>query len=150
MNLQNMVHFCLALPVYACFMLADGLYPGWIWLPGIPLLAGVTLASVYGLSLFVGTLNLFLRDLGNLVAILTQAGFFATPIMYTLDVVPKEYHWCFQINPFAPLFICWRSLLVDNTVNMDFLPYALGYAALFLLCGALVFRKLHRRFAEVV
>jgi lipopolysaccharide transport system permease protein len=150
MNLQNMVHFILALPVYACFMLADGLYPGWVWLPGIPLLLLVTLASAYGLCLFLGALNLFLRDIGNLVAVLTQMAFFAAPIMYTMSVVPEEYHWYFKLNPFAPMVICWRSLLMDNEINMFFLPVALGYAALFMLCGVLVFGKLQRRFAEVM
>jgi lipopolysaccharide transport system permease protein len=150
MNLQHMVHFFLALPVYLCFMLADGLYPGWIWLGGIPLLAALTLASIYGLCLLFGSINLFFKDIGNLVSILLQIAFFAAPIMYTLSIVPPEYHWCFKANPLAPLFICWRSLLMDNAFNTDFLPFAAGYALLFLLIGGLVFRLLQRRFAEVM
>jgi lipopolysaccharide transport system permease protein len=150
MILQNMIHFCIALPVYAAFMIADGLLPGWIWLWGVPLLLVLTLAFLYGLCLFLGSVNLFFRDLGNLTVIITQMAFFATPIMYTLAQVPERYHWCFTVNPVAPLFICWRSLLMDNALNVAFLPYAAGYAAFFCILGFFTFRALHRRFAEVM
>jgi len=150
MNLQHMVHFCLALPVYVAFMLAHGLHPGLIWLVGLPLLLVLTLASVYGLCLLFGSINLFFRDLGNLVTILMQMCFFATPIMYSLAFVPEEYHWCFKLNPVAPLIISWRSLLMDNALNAQFLPLACLYAVIFLALGGLAFRRLQRRFAEVM
>lgn len=150
MILQNMIHFCIALPVYALFMLADGLAPGWIWLWGIPLMLVLTMASLYGLCLFLGSVNLFFKDLGNLTVIVTQMAFFATPIMYTLGQVPEKYYWCFKMNPIAPLFICWRSLLMDNVMNYDFLPYVAGYTVLFCILGFSVFKRLHRRFAEVM
>lgn len=150
MNLQNMVHFCIALPVYALFMVADGLTPGWIWLWGVPLMLCLTLAFIYGACLLLGSINLFFRDLGNLTSILTQMAFFATPIMYTLGQVPEQYYWCFKANPVAPLLICWRSLLLDNSMNAEFLPYAVGYAAGICLLGGIVFSKLQRRFAEVM
>jgi lipopolysaccharide transport system permease protein len=150
MNLQHMVHFCLALPVYTVFLLAHGLQPGLVWLGGIPLLLVISLASIYGLCLLFGSINLFFRDLGNLVTILTQMCFFATPIIYVLSSVPQEYYWFFKANPVAPLFICWRSLLFDNLLNRDFLPFACLYAGVFLVLGGLAFRLLQRRFAEVM
>ncbi|MDR1396728.1 MAG: ABC transporter permease [Desulfarculales bacterium] len=150
MILQHMVHFCIALPIYAAFMAADGLTPGLIWIGGVPLLLLLTLATLYGLCLFLGSLNIFLKDIGNLTTIVTQMAFFATPIMYTLGQVPENYYWCFKLNPVAPLSICWRSLLLDNAVNGEFLPYALLYALIFCLFGGLAFKKLHRRFAEVM
>ncbi len=150
MNVHNMVHFLLSIPIYMLFMLNEGLAPSWIWLVGIPLLCGITLLSIYGLSLFLGSLNLFLKDIGNLTIILIQMAFFATPIMYTLGQVSEEYLWCFKANPLAPLMISWRSLLFENTINMEFLPYALGYALFFMALGYMAFTKLQKRFAEVM
>ncbi len=150
MNLQNMVHFCISLPVYLLFMFWEGLYPGWNWLWGVPLMMLLTLATSYGLSLLFGTINLFFRDLGNLVAIFMQVAFFATPIMYVLSIVPEQYLWCFKVNPVAPLFISWRFMLVDSTVHAEWLLPAVGYAALSLALGIWVFRTLQRRFAEVL
>ena len=150
MNLQNMVHFCLSLPIYMLFMLWEGLYPGWIWLWGVPLLMLLTLASIYGLCLLFGSLNLFFKDIGNLVAIVMQVAFFGTPIMYVLSVVPQEYYWCFKVNPVAPLFISWRYLLMDNAIHVEWLLPAAGYACLSLTVGLLTYRTLNRRFAEVM
>ena len=150
MNLQHMVHFLLSLPVLAAFMLAEGLWPGWNWLWDVPVLSLLTLAMTYGMSLLLGSLNLFLRDIGNLVTVFVQVTFFGTPIMYALSVVPPQYMWCFKVNPVAPLFICWRAALYEKALPMEWFPFALGYSLLVLALGMLVFGKLQRRFAEVM
>lgn len=150
MNLQNMIHFFLSLPIYVMFMLSEGMYPQWIWLWGIPLLTLVTLTTIYGLCLLFGSLNLFFKDIGNLVAIIMQVAFFGTPIMYVLSMVPEQYYWCFKLNPMAPLFISWRFLLAENSIHAEWLLPAIGYAGLSLLMGWLAYRVLNRRFAEVM
>lgn len=150
MNLQNMVHLCMSFPIYLAFMFWEGLYPGWNWIWGVPLLLVLTLISTYGLSLFLGTINVFFRDLGNLVGIFMQVAFFGTPIMYVITVVPENYLWIFKINPVAPLFICWRSMLVENIVYSEWIFPATGYAFAFLILGGITFHKLQYRFAEVI
>ncbi len=150
MNLQNMIHFCLSLPIYILFMLSEGLYPGWIWLLGVPFLMLLTLSTIYGLCLLFGSLNLFFKDIGNLVSIIMQISFFGTPIMYVLSIVPQDYYWCFKLNPIAPLFICWRYLLMDNSFYLEWLLPAIGYSCLALFIGILTYHLLNRRFAEVM
>lgn len=148
--LQDMVHFLISLPVFLVFKIADGLSPAVNWVWGIPCLTLITFVTIYGICLFLGTLNLFLRDIGNLVGIVVNILFFSCPIMYVLDVVPKEYLIYFKINPIAPLFISWRTLLLNNTFGDEFLLLSIGYAAIFLLLGILVYRKLEYKFAEVM
>jgi lipopolysaccharide transport system permease protein len=148
--LQDMVHFLIALPVYFCFMLAHGLYPGWQWLYGIPLLLALTLGLVYGLSLLVASVNLFFRDLGNLVGIFINLAFYGTPVMYTISHVPERYLPYFKLNPVAPLFICWRSMLMESSLDPVFLPYAFGYSVLCLALGLAAYTLLHKRFAEAM
>lgn len=150
MNLQNFVHLLLSFPIYLVFMFSEGLYPGWNWLWGVPLMLLLTLVTTYGLSLLLGSLNVFFRDLGNLVSILLQVAFFATPIMYVISIVPREYMWVFKANPVAPLFICWRSMLVESRLGTEWLLPAGEYALLFLFLGIVTFRKLQYRFAEVI
>ncbi len=149
-TLQNLVHLCIAFPVYLAFMFWEGLFPGLNWIWGVPLMLLLTLVTAYGLALLLGTLNVFFRDLGNLVSIFIQLAFFGTPIMYVISIVPEQYLWIFKVNPVAPLFICWRSMLVDSTASPEWLLPAIGYAVLFLLLGMATFRKLQRRFAEVI
>lgn len=148
--LQDMVHFLISLPVFLVFKLTDGLLPAVNWIWGIPSLTLITFITIYGICLLLGTLNLFLRDIGNLVGILVNILFFSCPIMYVLDVVPKEYLIYFKINPIAPLFISWRALLLNNTFGDEFLLLSIGYAAIFLVMGIWVYKKLEYKFAEVM
>lgn len=150
MNLQNYVHLLLSFPIYLLFMFFEGLSPGWNWLWGVPLLFLLMLMTTYGLGLFFGSLNVFFRDLGNLVNILVQMAFFATPIMYVISVIPPQFLWILKANPVAPLFICWRSMLVYSVFDPEWIFLAIFYACLFLLLGICTFSKLQRRFAEVI
>lgn len=149
-NLQNYVHFMMAIPIYLVFMFFEGVYPDWIWLWALPLLLAITVASSYGLSLFLGTLNVFFRDLRYMVGIFLQIGFFATPIMYVMEMIPEELQWVFQYNPFAPLFISWRNLLAYNIVNVHWVLLSLIYSVTFMLLGFIIYKKLHYKFAEVI
>ena len=149
-NLQDMVHFCMALPVFVVFKLSYGLYPAWSWLWGIPLLMILSLATIYGASLFLGSINLFFKDLGNLTSILVNILFYGTPILYTLEQVPEKYHIIIKCNPLAPILISWRTLLYDNTFLPDYLLLAAFYASVILALGAWVYSKLNKRFAEVM
>lgn len=150
MNLQNFAHLIFSFPIYLLFMFYEGLYPGLIWIWGVPLMLLLTLMTTYGLSLFLGTLNVFFRDLGNLVTIFIQLAFFGTPIMYVISIVPEKYIWIFKVNPVAPLFISWRSLLAENVFYMEWLLEAGFYACLFLFAGISVYNRLNHKFAEVI
>ena len=149
-NLQDMVHFYMSLPVFLAFKLADGMYPAWSWLWGIPFLSLITLLTVYGMCLIAGTLNLFFRDLGNLVAIIVNILFFGTPIFYLLETVPKDYLIYFKLNPVAPIFICWRALLMNNTFTEEFLMLSICYAVIFFVIGMLIYSRFQKKFAEVM
>jgi lipopolysaccharide transport system permease protein len=148
--LRDMLHFLIALPVYLCFMFYYNLYPNGVWLYGLPMMLLLTLGMIYGISLFIASVNLFFRDLGNLVSIILNLVFYTTPIMYTISLVPEKYLLYFKLHPTASLFICWRSLLAHNTINMEYLPAAFGYTAFFLIIGGYAYHVLSKRFAEVM
>ena len=79
MNLQNMVHFCLSLPIYVLFMLWEGLYPGWIWLWGVPMMMLITLATIYGLCLLSGLSIFSLKISVILLPLLCRLPFLVRP-----------------------------------------------------------------------
>ena len=53
-------------------------------------------ASIIGAWLFV-----FFRDLRQLIGIIIQLLFYATPVLYTIDMVPEKYQWVIAYNPIA-------------------------------------------------
>ena len=47
-----------------------------------------------GVGLLLGVFNVFVRDVGQVVPIVLQLGFWFTPIVYTPDIVPKNCARC--------------------------------------------------------
>lgn len=149
-NLQDLIHFCISIPVYFTFMIADGLYPHISLIWNFPLLVVVTLITVYGLNLFIGSVNIFFKDLSHLVGITMNALFFGSPIIYSIDVVPAKYHFLFKLNPLAPLVISWRSALFYGDMTWGYLGYAWLYGAIFVLVGSYTYSQVKWKFAEAM
>lgn len=148
--LNNMVHFVLSLPVFLAFALAAGQVPSWKWAAGIPLLLLLQLGFAYGLALAVASVNVYFRDVAHLVGVVVNLWFYATPVVYSLDMLPPGVQRLLALNPATHLMTAWRDLLLHNGWD----PAAIGRLVLIsaaaMGCGALVYRRLERGFADVL
>lgn len=148
--MQEAVHFLLALPVVLLTVLLHDRVPTWHWLYGVPLLMIVQFLLAYGISLLLGSVNLFFRDLERLTGLVMMLAFYCTPIFYSETMIPEKYQFVLQANPFAPLTICWRTLFMEGQLPLLPFAFSLIYGLIFLAIGYLVYRKLSWRFAEVL
>lgn len=148
--LRDMVHFIISLPIYICFLIGFGMHPTWMWIYSIPLLLVLSIFMIYGLALFFATVNLFFRDLGNLVIIILNLLFYGTPIMYTVDKIPPRFASLLALNPISPLFTSWRNVLLHNMINLHDILLTIVYSIIFILLGAFAYRVLNKRFAEAM
>lgn len=149
--LNHMIHFVVSIPVIVLFMLVERMFPSLSWLYGIPILLAIQSMMVYGLSLGLSAINLFFRDLDRLTGIVVHFLFFLTPVLYTVDRYPEEYRdLAVAVNPAAALMVSWRQLFLDGTLNPLYLLISLGYAALSMLIGYLIYRRLSWKFAELI
>ncbi|MBE9177869.1 ABC transporter permease [Oculatella sp. LEGE 06141] len=150
MILNHMIHFILSLPVILLFVFIYGGAPTLSWIIGIPILLAVHLMMVYGISLVLSSLNLFLRDIERLVDVVMRFVFYFTPIIYPIELIPERFQAFIPLNPVAPLIISWRELFLFGTFNLAYTAISFAYALAFLALGYFVYRKLSWRFAEVV
>ena len=148
--LQDAIHFILSIPVIVFFLLIYHELPSLSWLYGIPFLLGIQFLLTYGISLLVSSINLFFRDLERLIIIFTTLLFYFTPIIYPETMIPEKYKNLLNLNPIAPLMISWRNLFLSGTLNPASLMVCLAYSMLAFMIGYLVYRKLSRKFAEVL
>lgn len=148
--LNDTIHFILSIPVIVFFMFIYHKSPGFTWLYGIPLLLSIQFLMIYGISLFISSINLFFRDFERLTGILTMLLFYFTPIIYSETMIPEKYKFFINLNPIAPLMISWRNLFLNNTLDPASLMASLGYSILAFIIGYLVYRKLSWKFAEVL
>lgn len=94
----NIINFLLSLIPLALLIvvLRFPLHWTWIYLP-IPMV-GLFLFTL-GSAFFFAAINVFFRDISHIVQILLSAWFYASPIIYSLDFIPKKYHVFFRLNP---------------------------------------------------
>lgn len=108
---------------------------------------------VLGLGWTVSALNVFIRDVGQIVNVVIQVGFWVTPVFWNINVMPHGMKNIFKLNPmfyivqgyresFIYFFPFWRH------------PYQTAYFWCVTLCilfvGATTFRKLKPQFADVL
>jgi lipopolysaccharide transport system permease protein len=147
--LTDLTHFLFAVPVILFFLLLEGFPPriGWLLLP---LLVVVQLLVAFGIALMVASANLFLRDLERLIGVIVLLWFYATPILYPIELVPEAWRVAVMANPAGALVICWRGLFLKGAVPPGTLAVAAAWGVLLVAAGSAFYRSVQWRFAEVV
>ena len=111
------------------------------------------ISLVFGLSLITSTLVIFLRDVGQLVNMLVQFGFWGTPIFWSLNIIPERYQIFFMLNPMYYIVEGYRNSFIYHKWFFE-----LGYINLWFwlitvvltIVGVIVFKKLRPHFADVL
>lgn len=105
--LDNVLLFLAILVVFALL----GHMPGMelLWLP---LLMLSTISLGVGVGLTLGVLNVFLRDIAQLMPIILQILFWFTPIVYPISIIPEKYQHYLYFNPVYPLIKAYQDVLV--------------------------------------
>ncbi|KFN41924.1 ABC transporter permease [Arenimonas metalli] len=117
-----------------------GFYPSlaWAWLP---LLMVLTVALATGLGLLLGTLNVFARDIGQVMAVVLQFWFWVTPIVYPVAIVPEAFKVTLVVNPVAPLVMAYHDVIVYGKAPGPGLWVVALTAVVLLAFSLLVFRR---------
>ena len=106
-----------------------------------------------GLSWFFSAVNVFYRDVGQILGVILNMWFWLTPIVWLMDMVPKEYQYIIKLNPIYYIVEGYRFSFIYHVpfwVNYDLGIYFWGVSLLSLFMGGLIFRKLKPEFADVL
>ena len=135
-----------------------------VFLVFIPVIAFAQFLFTLGLALLVAAINVFFRDLGNVLRHLLRVWFYLSPGLYSLAVLDKSETFrshpilrtLAHDNPVAILFEAYRAAIYgtpDGTPQMPDLASlaSLSVASLVLLAfGVIVFKRLEPSFAKVL
>lgn len=112
-----------------------------------------SICMVFGLSLITSSLVVFMKDVGQLVAMLIQFGFWGTPIFWSLKLIPESYQWVFKLNPMYYIIEGYRNSFIYHKwfwelgyTNISFWLFTV----IVMLFGAFIFKKLRPHFADVL
>lgn len=118
----------------------------------LPLIVLIEYLFTLGVTFFISALTVYFRDLEYITGILVMAWQFLSPVMYDIDMVSEGmFRRIFELNPMTPVIINYREILYYKTEPAGrYLIMGIVYALAVLLIGFGIFRKMQKRFSEVL
>ena len=116
----------------------------------LPLILLIQLALSLGLGLIFAALNVFYRDIKHVVTLVMQLWFYATPIIYPITVVPKQWRTLYHLNPMVGIMEAYRAVLLYNLPPPSTLYIAGAISLICLGLGIFIFKRVEYMFADIV
>jgi lipopolysaccharide transport system permease protein len=131
------------------FILCMGIPPATALL--MPLAILPLLFFSLGISWFLASLGVYLRDIAQFTGILTTVLMFMSPIFYPISALPKQYQYLMMLNPLTPVIGEAREVLIwghaPNWIQLG------GYTVIMVVVawlGFAWFQKTRKGFADVL
>lgn len=116
----------------------------------MPVVMSGVVICVVGMGALLSALTVSYRDVRFVIPFVVQIWMFLTPVVYGVRFIPDEYQWLILINPMTGYIEAFRSAVLGSPINWFALGVSLLLSLLLLICGAIYFRKVERRFADVI
>lgn len=146
--MTGLIHFLLALPVLAMFLLfgGSGLSAALIT---VPLVIMIQFILTAGLAYFAAATTVLYRDTGHLLSAALMLFFFVSPIFYDVDKVPPDLQAIYRLNPLVALLEGYRNPLLHGVPpDWGSLATVAAIGLLLAFAGYTLFEKVSHRFAE--
>lgn len=149
-----MVHLCFIAIMFAVFVIA-GYMPSVSWLQLIYYSFAASMLAL-AIGYFTSAINVFFKDMAQIVNICMQFGMWLAPIMYWDGMFTQNHPWMaplFKLNPFYYVVYGYRdSMLTGNWFferPMNTL-YFWGVTIILFYFGLKIFTKLRPHFSDVL
>jgi ABC-type polysaccharide/polyol phosphate export permease len=114
----------------------------------MPFAIVILVVFTLGLGLILSTAAVFFGDMEPVYNVLLTIWFYATPIIYPIEVIPERFHWLIRLNPLFYLVAIFRDPLYLGTVPpLQFWLISIGFAIVSLTIGAYVFTSKSNEYA---
>lgn len=117
----------------------------------LPIVVAMHLTFMIGLSFFLGALGVFVRDLKDIIQVLTLIGIYLMPVLYLPTMVPSMVRPLLYLNPFSYLIWCYQDVCyfgrLEHPIAWVVTPVmAIGA----FLAGSSLFRRLKPMFGNAL
>lgn len=148
--LSAMFHMLISLSVW---FLAYGVFFGMPHATGLllPLIVLPFVMFIIGLSWVLASLGVYLRDVSQIIGIVTSVLMFLSPIFYPVSALPENYQHLLYLNPLTPVVEMTRDVLFwGKTPDLVVLCIYWLATAVIAWFGFAWFQKTRKGFADVL
>ncbi len=146
----TIVDFGVAFAMFLVLMVVNGVVPtlGILLLPFWLLLF---LLLAMGVGMFCSALMVSYRDVGYIVPVMISFLQYASPVAYSTSAIPAHLRAWYLMNPVASILEGLRwSLLGSSTISAPGILSATIVSVAAFIIGAFAFKRMERRFADVI
>lgn len=144
---SSILNYSIIWGLFTVFLIVTGQFPSFLYFEFIIVIT-ILVLFVSSLGIVLGTLNVFFRDIGQLVNVIVQFWFWFTPIVYPSTIIPDWADKILSVNPMRPIIKSMQNIFVQHE-HIEFLslvyPLVLG-----LLLALLSLRLLRKHMGEIV
>jgi lipopolysaccharide transport system permease protein/teichoic acid transport system permease protein len=134
------------------FFLVYGFSPNIAWIQ-ILYYALALIFFLIGISWITSAMVLFFRDLGQIINVIIQIGFWGTPVFWSMNMIPLRFHFMLKMNPVYYIVQGYRDSMIHQKwfwENGNLTIYFWGVTVFLFIIGGLIFKKLRPHFADVL
>lgn len=134
----------------ACIIAFYGFFPNFDW---TALLAGMAVIALlgFGLGIFLGVLNIFSRDVGQIMVIVTNLWFWLTPIVYVRGTLNPVTDALLGLNPMSPVVAIYQEVIVfGNSPDYSTLLYPTIVGIVMVLVSLVVFWRANSELVDAL
>jgi lipopolysaccharide transport system permease protein len=147
----NFVDFLISFVVLVVLMCWYRFLPGWQIIL-LPLFMFLAFAANLGPGIWIAALNVRFRDFRYIVPFVVQLGLYVSPVGFSSNVIPDEWRWLYSLNPVVGIIDGFRWCILGGQGGL-YVPgfcWSLLATAFFLWLGVRQFRKVEKRFADLL
>ena len=125
--------------------------PGWQVLTLPVFLVMATLASI-GPGFLLASLNVKYRDFRYIIPFIVQLGLYASPVGFSLTVIPEEWRLLYSLNPMVGVIEGFRWAILGENSSIYAPGFVLSWLVIlfFLWLGIRQFRRTEKTFADLM
>lgn len=117
----------------------------------LPLVVLPLICFTLGISWFLASLGVFVRDMGYTITLIIQVLFFTTPIFYALETIPEPFRSVVRLNPFTAVMENVRRVVLWGELPLwPDLVFSLVASLIVMVFGYAWFMKTKKAFADVI
>ena len=145
---SGLVNFLISCLIIFIFLIFSGIGFSF-YIIFLPIIIIIQYILQLGIILITSSIDVYVRDTEYIINFFISLLFYATPILYSLEMFPEKIRFFLQLNPVGALIQSYKAIFYYQTYP-DFLQ--LGYvfiiSIIIFAIGIRVFDKLEKGFAE--
>jgi len=149
-TLSEFVNLFIGLGIFfVLFLILKGVPTIFILL--LPLAIILQMIFTLSLAFFLSSGAVYFRDIPQILGALFMIWFWATPIAYTINLIPENFQWIVKLNPAYYMLEIYRDVLFYGKLPEPeiIVPFLIFSVVLFVL-SIIFFRKTKRGFGELL